>query len=199
MRDIFKEKAKTWFVVGGLLLVMSITSVGYVQAAVLTDEEIYWLTYMREEEKLARDVYIYLFDMYGSRIFGNISVSEQRHMDAMKTLLDRYGIPDPIGMNTNPVGQDVKGVFFNQDLQDLYTTLINGGSESLIQALRVGVFIEVTDIDDLQEGIASTTRGDIKKVYSNLLRGSYNHLDAFCSNLTKRGVACEPYELPPEP
>ena len=52
MRDIFKEKAKTWFVVGGLLLVMSITSVGYVQAGVLTDEEIYWLAYMREEEKL---------------------------------------------------------------------------------------------------------------------------------------------------
>src|SRR4030042_6160303 len=95
MRAIFKEKAKTWFVVGGLLLVMSITSVGYVQAAVLTDEEIYWLTYMREEEKLARDVYIYLFDMYGSRIFGNISVSEQRHMDALKTLIDKYDIDDP--------------------------------------------------------------------------------------------------------
>jgi hypothetical protein len=199
MRDIFKGKARRSFVVGGLLLLMSITSVGYVQAASLTDEEIYWLTYMREEEKLARDVYIYLFDMYGSRIFGNISVSEQRHMDAIKTLLDRDGIPDPVGMNTDPVGQDVKGVFFNPDLQKLYDKLIYGGSESLIQALRVGVFIEETDIDDLETGIASTIRRDVSKVYRNLLTGSYNHLDAFCSNLTKRGVPCEPYELPPEP
>jgi len=192
MRDIFKEKAKTWFVVGGLLLVMSITSVGYVRAAVLTDEEIYWLTYMREEEKLARDVYIYLFDMYGSSIFGNISVSEQRHMDAIKTLLDRYGIDDPAAGNE-------EGIFDDGFLGDLYKTLIDAGSASLVDALKVGVFIEVTDIDDLQAGIASTTRRDIKKVYSNLLRGSYNHFDAFCSNLTKRGVPCEPYELPPEP
>ena len=97
MRDTFKGKAKRWFVVGGLLLLMSITSVGYVQAAaVLSEDEEYWLTYIREEEKLARDVYLFLHDMYGSLIFDNISVSEQRHMDAIKTLLDRYGITDPV-------------------------------------------------------------------------------------------------------
>ena len=62
MQDRFKGKAGRWFVVFGLLLVMSITSVGYVQAAGLTDEEIDWLTYMREEEKLARDVYLYLYE-----------------------------------------------------------------------------------------------------------------------------------------
>ena len=66
------------------------------QAVDLTDSEKYWLTYMREEEKLARDVYIFLYDKWGSQIFNNISVSEQTHMDAIKTLLDRYGIPDPV-------------------------------------------------------------------------------------------------------
>jgi len=65
MKDRFKGKAKRWFVVGGLLLLMSITSVGYVQAAaVLSEDEIESLTYIREEEKLARDVYIYLYDMW---------------------------------------------------------------------------------------------------------------------------------------
>jgi len=54
-----------------------------------------WLTYIREEEKLARDVYLYLYDMWGSSIFDNISVSEQAHMDAIKTLIDRYGLDDP--------------------------------------------------------------------------------------------------------
>ena len=68
-----------------------------------------------------------------------------------------------------------------------------------VMELKVGMFIEETDIADLEAWIASTTYRYIKKVYSNLLGGSYNHLDAFCSNLEKLGVTCEPYELPPEP
>ena len=190
MRHTFTGKAKRWFVVGGLLLLMSITLVGYVQAAaVLSEGEINSLTYMREEEKLARDVYLYLHDKWGSRIFDNISVSEQTHMDAIKTLLDRYGIDDPAA------GNDL-GVFDNPELQALYTQLIEGGSGSLIAALKVGVFIEITDISDLTVGIAETERRDIEKVYTNLRKGSQNHWDAFCSNLVKLGEACEPYELP---
>jgi hypothetical protein len=189
MKDRFKGKARTWFVVGGLLLLMSITSVGYVQAAaVLSEDEEYWLTYIREEEKLARDVYLYLLATWGSHIFDNISVSEQRHMDAIKALLDRYGITDPVGLNTDPPGLDVKGVFFNEDLQALYTKLTGDGSVSLVEALKVGVFIEVTDIADLKEGIVTTNRRDITKVYNNLLDGSLNHLNAFCSDLAKQGV-----------
>jgi len=191
MKNTFKGTARRWLVVGGLLLLMSITSVGFVQAAALSADEISWLTYMREEEKLARDVYIYLYNMHGSTIFYNISNSEQTHMNAIKTLLDRYGIPDP-------VKDDTPGEF-TDDFAALYKTLTEAGSASLVEALKVGVFIEETDIDDLETGIASTIRRDVSKVYRNLLTGSYNHLDAFCSNLTKRGVPCEPYELPPEP
>jgi len=190
MKDTFKGKTKRWFVVGGLLLLMSITSVGYVQAAALLSEaEINSLTYMREEEKLARDVYLYLHDKWGSRIFDNISASEQTHMDAIKTLLDKYGIPDPV--TSNEVGK-----FTNGSLGDLYEILAGAGSVSLVDALKVGVFIEITDITDLTEGIAATSRKDIKNVYTNLRKGSQNHWDAFCSNLVKRGEVCEPYELP---
>lgn len=138
---------------------------------------------MREEEKLARDVYIYLHNMYGSRIFSNLSVSEQTHMDRIKDLLDRYEITDPVGNNG-------LGVFESDKLQALYTKLTQDGGVSLVDALKVGVFIEVTDIDDLTEGIAATTPAprDIIRVYSNLLDGSLNHLDAFCSDLAKQGV-----------
>jgi hypothetical protein len=198
MRDTFKVEAGRWFVVGGLLLLMSIASVGYVRAASLSDAEITSLTYIREEEKLARDVYIFLYEKYGSPIFKNISVSEQTHMDAIKILLDRYGIQDPVGLNTDPLGQDVEGVFYDEDLRTLYNELINQGSRSLVDALKVGVFIEETDIDDLNEGIDSTAHNDVQTVYSNLLQGSQNHLDAFCSNLVRRGVKpCVAYE--PEP
>jgi len=181
----FKVDTKKWLVISGLLLLMTIMSVGFVQAVDLTDTEKSWLTYMREEEKLARDVYIFMYEKWGSQIFSNISVSEQTHMDAIKTLLDRYGILDPAA------GKGL-GVFTNQDLQDLYNTLIEDGSVSLVEALKVGVVIEETDIDDLNAGIASTKRKDIKTVYNNLLRGSLNHLKAFVSNLAIQGVVYEP-------
>jgi len=152
--------------------------VSSVQTVALTDDENYWLTYMREEEKVARDVYLYLNDKWNVRIFKNIAASEQTHMDAIKTLLDTYTIPDPAA------GKGI-GEFTNPDLQKLYDDLIREGSISKVEALRVGVIIEETDIDDLTEGIATTRHNDIKTVYSNLLQGSLNHLDAFESTLAK--------------
>jgi hypothetical protein len=150
----------------------------YVQAAPLTEEEIYWLTYMREEEKVARDAYLVLNEKWNLRIFTTIAASEQRHMDAIKTLLDTYAIPDP-------AADKEQGEFTNPALQKLFNDLIQQGSISRVEALNVGILIEETDIDDLNEGITSTRQNDIKTVYSNLLQGSLNHLDAFESILAK--------------
>ena len=97
-------------------------------------------------------------------------------MDAINNLLVKYGIPDPVAGNTY-------GVFTNPELQDLYDKLIEQGSKSIEEALQVGVLIETTDIADLQEGLADTTHKDIKNVYSNLLKGSNNHLRAFNNEL----------------
>ena len=152
--------------------------VSSVQTVALTDDENYWLTYMREEEKVARDVYLSLNEKWNLRIFKNIAASEQVHMDAIKTLLDTYNIPDPA------TGKG-RGEFTNPDLQELSDDLIQQGSISKVEALRVGVIIEETDIDDLNEGIATTRHNDIKTVYSNLLQGSLNHLDVFESSLAK--------------
>ena len=55
-----------------------------------------------------------------------------------------------------------------------------------------GLFIEETDIVDLKEGLSSTNRTDITNVYSNLLEGSLNHLDAFESKLARHEVTYEP-------
>ena len=149
-----------------------------VLTAPLTDDEKYWLTYLREEEKVARDVYLSLNDTWNLRIFKNIAASEQQHMDAIKQLLATYNIPDPAaGKGT--------GEFTNLDLQQLYDDLIQQGSISKAEALKVGVIIEETDIDDLNEAIATTRHNDLKTVYSKLLQGSLNHLDAFESTLAK--------------
>ncbi len=138
----------------------------------LTAEQKAELVFVREEEKLARDVYRTMFDLWGKTIFSNISLSEQRHMDAVKNVLDKYGISDP-------VGNHAVGVFTDPVIQGLYDQLTAKGSLSLKDALEVGVIIEEMDIQDLEEMIPLYTQQDILNVLTNLLAGSNNHLVAF--------------------
>jgi len=142
---------------------------------ILTEEDTAALLYMYEEEKVARDVYVAMYDIYGQRIFNNISQSEQAHLDAVKQLLDGYGISYPAAL---PAGQ-----FANADLQNLYYDLIAQGKLSLADALKVGATIEEVDIVDLQESLAVTQSADIKLVFDNLMHGSHNHLSSFTSVL----------------
>jgi hypothetical protein len=136
----------------------------------LTAEESAGLLYMREEEKLARDVYNQMYTLWGQRVFQNIASSEQTHMDQVKLLLDRYGLADPA---LDP------GEFTDPTLQALYDQLIAQGSVSVDEALKVGALIEQTDINDLQARLAQTDNADIQLVYNNLMSASYNHLSAF--------------------
>jgi hypothetical protein len=141
----------------------------------LSVEEAATLSFMREEEKLARDVYQVMFDTWGATIFENIAASEQRHMDALLNLLAKYNLPDPaLGPGAFSPGSG---------LQEIYDGLITLGSQSLESAMQVGVMIEVLDIHDLQEAMAGTTRTDLLNVYGNLLSGSENHLAAFTAHL----------------
>jgi hypothetical protein len=149
-----------------------------VTVAPLTADEVSWLQYMREEEKLARDVYLALYAKWKMPIFSNIASSEQKHMDAIKTLLGRYGIADPAADNG-------PGVFDNEKIQDLYSSLMEKGVLSKKDALEVGVIIEETDIDDLTSALELTSHTDITNTYTNLRLGSYNHLSAFKSQLAK--------------
>ena len=150
------------------------------------------LIFMREEEKLARDVYIYLFAEWGANVLDNIAKSEQTHTDAILTLLDKYDITDPVGNNA-------EGVFVNTDLQALYDALIINGSSSLINALYVGAEIEEIDILDIQALVdALEDNEDIATVYESLLKGSRNHLRAFVKNLANQGVDYAPQHLSQE-
>lgn len=155
----------------------------------LTAEEINDLLYMREEEKLARDVYQFLYDQWGLNVFQSISQSEQNHMDSILELLVAYGIDDP-------AASTAVGEFTNEELQNLYNTLIDQGKISLEQALRVGALIEEVDIQDLEDALLQTTNADITRVYSNLMFGSENHLRSFTSQLSRQvGVVYEPSVL----
>jgi hypothetical protein len=146
-----------------------------VTTAPLTAAEAGYLTLMREEEKLARDVYEELYAEWQLPVFDRIAASEQAHMDAIKKLLDKYGIADPAM---------APGVFSEASgLQPLYDQLMAQGLASETGAYEVGVAIEEVDIADLKEAIAATTHADILRVYNNLLSGSLRHLAAFSAHL----------------
>ncbi len=160
--------------------------------ALLSDAEAEGLLYMREEEKLARDVYLTLYDEWGQTIFQNIAASEQQHMDMVLTLLNTYGLEDPAA------GKDV-GEFTNPELQALYDQLVAQGRQSLADALKVGAAIEEIDILDLRERLAQTDKADIQTVYQNLMSGSENHLRAFTGTLERQtGEVYQPQYLSPE-
>jgi hypothetical protein len=142
------------------------------------------LVYLREEEKLARDVYRALHATFEIRAFSNIAASEQRHMDAVGALLRKYGVEDP-------VGDRAEGVFRNEELQKLYDKLVKAGRESELHALTVGATIEDLDIRDLGENIARTDKEDLLVVYQNLRKGSRNHMRAFVGLLEARNATYE--------
>jgi len=158
----------------------------------LSSDEVKGVLFMREEEKLARDVYTVSYATWGRRIFNNISMSEQRHMDALKRLIEKYDLDDPVKI-------DSVGVFRNDTLQALYSTLTLQSEGSQQEALKVGALIEEIDILDLQEQLDKyVDNEDITFVYKNLMRGSHNHLRAFVRNLSRMGVEYEPQKLSAE-
>lgn len=154
--------------------------IGGIKKTVLNAKEINGLIQMREEEKLAHDVYVTLGDMWGARIFSNISQSEQTHTDAIKVLLERYVITDPVTTNT-------LGVFHSKDMQKLYDSLIIKGKTSLSEALVVGATVEDLDIRDLNVLKTETNKEDILATYTLLQKGSRNHMRAFIKNIEVQG------------
>jgi hypothetical protein len=159
----------------------------FVQTPDLNQVEIEMIQYMKEEEKLARDVYYALYDVWGSQVFSNIEASEENHLAAVLRLIDFYSLPD------SAVGGF--GEFESEFFNNLYTELVDMGSGSLIGAYQVGVLIEEMDIEDLESHLEETTNENIILVFSNLLQGSRNHLRAFNNNLTKLGVSYVPQYL----
>lgn len=156
----------------------------------LSEEEQNGILYMREEEKLARDVYLELYDQIKMPIFWNIAGAEQTHMDSVKLLIDRYGLVD--------TATDEVGSFTNEELQALYDNLIEMGSTSLEDALKVGATIEELDILDLEIRTAETEKEDIIQVYASLMKGSRNHLRSFVRTLERQGFDYSPQYLSQE-
>jgi len=153
-------------------------------SATLTDEEATDLVFMREEEKVARDLYITFDETWGGTTFAKIATSEQRHMNAILRKLDKYQLPDPALPGI--------GDFTNDELQEMFDELRDLGLVSELDALKVGGLVEEVDIVDNTEAAATATLPDLDRVYDALTCGSRNHLRAFAGRIVV--LTGQPYE-----
>ena len=147
------------------------------------------LLFMLEEEKLARDTYTYLNDLWSVNQFANIKSSEQNHMNKIENLL----IQNSIAYTILPAGE-----FADQDLQNLYDQFIVDGAVSKANALQIGATIEDLDIVDLQDYIDQTSNETLKSVFKSLKCGSRNHLRSFVSGIENGGNTYTPQFLTQE-
>lgn len=162
----------------GALIIDGESSFGAVDLTTLSETEAKSLLYIREEEKLARDVYLNLYEKWGQNIFKNIANAEQTHTDAVKALLNRYNLEDPV---TEIEDKDL-GNFKNEELQKIYNGLIEKGHISVTDAIEVGITIEDLDIHDIEKDMSLTDNEDILTIYASLVKGSENHMRAFINN-----------------
>ena len=159
-----------------------------IEPVTLYDFEKTAVLYMWEEEKLARDVYLALADIWQLPIFGNITLSEQKHMDLVWKLIATYGIE-------HEFTEDTPSVFKNEFLGQLYVDLVARGEVSLVEGLFVGAEIEDMDLFDLYEILEATDNDHLELVFHNLAKGSRNHLRAFVRALTAQGEVYTPLYL----
>jgi hypothetical protein len=132
------------------------------------------LRYIREEVKLARDLYDALSDIWGLEVFENTAKSKQSLMNAVSGLLKPHGFDDPA---------DHAGQFVDSDLQELYSYLIDQGKVSRNNAIDVTILIEQTVIADLNDVFLQANEKDVHKVLTLLMEGSENHLHELSRHL----------------
>jgi len=178
----------------------------YLPSPNLTQELKDSLAYMGNEERLAYDVYMNLYNSYqnnGTEIkqFYNISTkSESKHISIVQSLVKRYdlnatdftNVDESIVNDNNMSASNMpSGVYDIPAIQNLYNTLYTLGQSSEENALKVGCMVEVTDINDLDGYITQaddSNATDIKAAFETLRNGSYNHYWAFDKALKNRGV-----------
>lgn len=151
----------------------------------LSADELNSISFLREEEKLAMDVYLTLYNKWGVKIFDNISRSENTHMLLVLSLITKYNLPDPVGANT-------VGIFKNTNLQALYNQLVLEGNKGILNAYIVGATIEDLDLFDIKMALLKIDNQDIRFVLDILAKGSRNHMRSFYQNIVNAGGTYTP-------
>lgn len=156
------------------------------------------ITYMYNEEKLAKDVYLNVYAVQPLKQLYNIaSKSEVKHEEAVNDLAVKYDLNITLYPDTQAPYDETSlnsygsGQYPVVKIQELYDTLYDKGIQSQQDALEVGCLVEVTDIDDLDAYITQATdsnASDVLTVFDFLRDGSYKHYWAFDKGLKNIGI-----------
>ena len=197
-----------------LIAIIVTAAIGFPLAATagnLTEADKAHLIFMRSEEKLARDVYLTLAEIFPKqRVFLSIATTaEQTHTDKMLDMLIKFRIEDP-EPSTAPDAlppQNQIGVFENYYFAEYFTGkfvyLVEKAEKSELEALFVGALIEELDMSDINYcnaafyvyypnplpeypncgGLSATAIRSLKNSLYSLLAGSESHLCAFISQI----------------
>lgn len=124
-----------------------------------------------EEEKMAHLLYSQFYDLYQTRPFEMIRLSEIRHFNSLKSKLLNQDIPcESIVLDDE--------TFQNNEIKALYNKFKAQGKSSEQDALKIGKWIEEEDIKELEKIIEVATN-ELKPVLQQLIYASQNHLEAF--------------------
>jgi len=149
----------------------------------LTADEIEFVYAVREDEKVARDLYTLFFEKYSLKVFSTIAKSESNHMRAVEILLDYYEIDFPI--------PGAYGVFEDSARQTIYDSLVIKGSTAL-EGFRVMAQMEEECVISYRNVLADITNSNIKIVIENLGKASENHFKAAIRQVTALGGTYSP-------
>ena len=169
------------------------------------------IAYMGNEERLAYDVYLNLYNYHKEnsgidimQLYNIATNSESRHISIVQDLVKRYSLNPPELSDVNetiitennmtadmPIEDMPSGVYAIGAIQNLYDTLYAKGIQSQQDALEVGCMVEVTDVNDLDMDIQTALDAnatDVVAAFEVLRSGSYNHYWAFDKGLKNMGV-----------
>ncbi len=166
------------------------------------------LAYMGNEERLAHDVYLNLYNFHKDvngidipQLYNIATNSETKHISIVQSLVQAYNITvsDLSNVDENVINENgmsptnmPSGVYDVPRIQELYDMLYAKGVNSQQDALEVGCMVEVTDIDDLNKYIQEAQAlgvSDIQTSFETLREGSYSHYWAFDAGLKSMGIA----------
>lgn len=157
------------------LLALAVIGAGSIQASPaatsMSGDEVASLRYARQQEKLARDVYRALERRWSMSVFRTLARSHGQGMVAVKALLTRYRIADPVA------GRG-EGRFADPAFSRLYRNSVRQGQWSRWDARSVGVRIESREMRELRARLLSAAHPDVRRLLTQLRQASSSHLRA---------------------
>lgn len=146
--------------------------------------------YLQESEKLSHDLNVKLYGLHSDvPVFLQIANVSAIFVTADNVILERYGLKNPEAATS--------GVFSNAALQNMYTSGVNNGLSSVVDALKSSANAEDMHIADLSAAIARTDNADLIFMYRQELAASRNSIRTLSQAISGYGQTYVPKYITP--